>query len=99
MESLYKKIAILSVFIVILEGATAQTICNITMKGFSECKPAATPPIPPPPSAACCSVLSKADLKCLCSHKNSTILPSLGVDPELAVHLPEKCNIPNPPKC
>ncbi|KAG6397964.1 hypothetical protein SASPL_139414 [Salvia splendens] len=99
MESSYKKIAIVSVVLVILWGANAQTICNMTMAGLTACKPSATAPNPPPPSAACCSALLHADMKCLCSYKNSKVLPSLGIDPNLAMTLPQKCNIPHPPKC
>ncbi|KAL1531023.1 hypothetical protein AAHA92_19522 [Salvia divinorum] len=99
MESLYKKIAIVSVLIVILGGATAQTICNMTVMGLLECKLAVTPPNPLPPTANCCSALAQADFKCLCSYKDSRILPSLGIDPILAMQLPEKCKITNAPKC
>ncbi|KAG6425827.1 hypothetical protein SASPL_110032 [Salvia splendens] len=99
MESLYKKIAIVSVVLVILGGAKAQTLCNMTVIGLLECKPAVTPAKPPPPTAECCSALAQADFKCLCSYKDSKTLPSLGIDPELAVQLPQKCKIPNPHKC
>ena len=99
MESSYKKIAIVSVVLVILGGATAQTLCNMTVIGLLECKPAVTPPKPKPPTADCCSALAQADFKCLCSYKDNKILPRLGIDPELAQQLPVKCKIPNPPKC
>ncbi|KAL1538141.1 hypothetical protein AAHA92_26918 [Salvia divinorum] len=100
MESSYKKIATVCVVLMILGGgANAQTICNMTVAGLTACKPSATAPDPPPPSAACCSALSHADMKCLCSYKNSKVLPSLGIDPNLAMQLPQKCKIPHPPKC
>ncbi|CAA2964894.1 Hypothetical predicted protein [Olea europaea subsp. europaea] len=83
----------------VIEVLNAQTICNISGAGLMACKPAATPPTPPPPSSACCSALSHADLRCLCSYKNSKLLPSLGVDPNLAMQLPAKCKLPHPAKC
>ncbi|XP_057771083.1 putative lipid-transfer protein DIR1 [Salvia miltiorrhiza] len=100
MESSYKKVAIVSVVMLVILGvAEAQTVCNMTVAGLMACKPSATAPHPPPPSAACCSALSGADMKCLCSYKNSKVLPSLGIDPGLAMQLPQKCQIPHPPKC
>ncbi|KAI8537801.1 hypothetical protein RHMOL_Rhmol09G0052300 [Rhododendron molle] len=54
---------------------------------------------PPPPTAKCSEVISRADLRCLCSHKNSKFLPVLGVDPSLTFQLPAKCKIPYPPQC
>lgn len=73
--------------------------CNVSMSDLLTCKPAVTPPNPTPPSQQCCSVLSHADLPCLCSYKNSPLLPSLGIDPKLALQLPAKCNLPHPPNC
>nr|KYP51595.1 hypothetical protein KK1_026623 [Cajanus cajan]KYP51597.1 hypothetical protein KK1_026625 [Cajanus cajan] len=75
------------------------TICNVSVDNLLKCKPAATPPNPTPPSKECCDVLSHANLPCLCTYKNSPLLPLYGIDPDLAVQLPAKCNIPNPPKC
>ncbi|KAL2516375.1 Bifunctional inhibitor/lipid-transfer protein/seed storage 2S albumin superfamily protein [Forsythia ovata] len=103
MES-YQKVSILMLLFVaissnVLEVSNAQTICNMSGEGLMACRPAATPPTPPPPSAACCSALSHADLHCLCSYKNSKLLPSLGVDPNLALQLPAKCKLPHPAKC
>ncbi|KAK4748493.1 hypothetical protein SAY87_015079 [Trapa incisa] len=40
---------------------------------------------PLPPTASCCSALSHADMGCLCSYKNSNILLSLGIDPNLVM--------------
>ncbi|XVF37676.1 hypothetical protein REPUB_Repub20aG0030100 [Reevesia pubescens] len=77
----------------------AQSICNIPVSGLMACKPSVTPPNPPPPTSACCSTLSHADLRCLCSYKNSPLLPSLGIDPNLAMKLPTKCKLPHPPNC
>ncbi|OWM87977.1 putative lipid-transfer protein DIR1 [Punica granatum] len=80
-------------------GSHAQTICNVPYAGLMACKPAATPPNPPPPTAACCTALSHANMGCLCSYKNSKLLPSLGVDPNLAMQLPDKCHLPHPARC
>ncbi|KAH6773392.1 hypothetical protein C2S52_003722 [Perilla frutescens var. hirtella] len=100
MESYQKKIAILCVFLVIIIGvANGQMICNMSVAGLMACKPSATPPNPPEPSAMCCSALSHANMTCLCNFKNSKVLPSLGIDPKLAIQLPQKCKLPHPETC
>uniref|UniRef100_A0A2P2NFQ4 Lipid binding protein n=1 Tax=Rhizophora mucronata TaxID=61149 RepID=A0A2P2NFQ4_RHIMU len=83
----------------LLGVCNAQTICNVPYAGLMACKPSVTPPNPPPPTANCCSALSHADLHCLCSYKSSSVLPSLGIDPNLAMQLPAKCNLPHAPTC
>nr|KYP33404.1 hypothetical protein KK1_045738 [Cajanus cajan] len=93
-------IVIVVMALVISIGITkGQTICNISLEDALKCKSSMTPPNPTPPSKDCCDVVSHADLPCLCPYKNSPLLPSLGIDPNLALQLPAKCNIPNPPKC
>ncbi|XAR61622.1 hypothetical protein NMG60_11016090 [Bertholletia excelsa] len=82
-----------------IEHCEAQNICNVPMEGLAACKPAVTPPNPSPPSSQCCSALSHADFKCLCSYRNSKLLPSLGIDPNLALQLPDKCKLPHPAHC
>ncbi|WOH05454.1 hypothetical protein DCAR_0624871 [Daucus carota subsp. sativus] len=78
----------------------AQSICNVSLDSLMACKPAVTQPHPTAPSKPCCAAISHADMKCLCSYKNNTMLPAaLGIDPELAVQLPAKCRIRNAPKC
>ncbi|BFG15629.1 hypothetical protein Pyn_27007 [Prunus yedoensis var. nudiflora] len=77
----------------------AQNICNVSMNGLMTCRPAVTAPNPAPPTTACCSALSHADMGCLCSYKNSNLLPSLGIDPNLALQLPAKCRLPHPANC
>ncbi|KAJ6674729.1 BIFUNCTIONAL INHIBITOR/LIPID-TRANSFER PROTEIN/SEED STORAGE 2S ALBUMIN SUPERFAMILY PROTEIN [Salix viminalis] len=80
--------------------ANAQsTICKMPIAGLMACKPAVTPPTPAAPTADCCSALSHADISCLCSYKNSNLLPSLGIDPKLAMQLPAKCKLPTPANC
>ncbi|GMP71302.1 hypothetical protein CsSME_00029770 [Camellia sinensis var. sinensis] len=93
----YQKVAIVVLLLVAITNA--QTICNVSMDGLTACKPSVTPPNPTPPSATCCSALSHANMQCLCSYKNSKLLPSLGIDPNLALQLPAKCKLPNPPNC
>ncbi|KAI3463241.1 hypothetical protein Pfo_019904, partial [Paulownia fortunei] len=99
---LYQKVAVLAVLLSIIIGninihvSYAQTICNMSGEDLMACKPSVTPPRPPPPSARCCSALSHADIRCLCSYKNSKLLPSLGIDPNLAMQLPDKCKLPHP---
>ncbi|KAH1037860.1 hypothetical protein AAZX31_20G233300 [Glycine max] len=87
------------VVFLLLISVKGQSICNVSLPDLMTCKPAVTPPNPTPPSQQCCSVLSHADLPCLCSYKNSPLLPSLGIDPKLALQLPAKCNLPHPPNC
>ncbi|OMP14317.1 hypothetical protein COLO4_00060 [Corchorus olitorius] len=85
--------------VVVMATADGQTICNMPVSALMECKPAVTPPKPPPPTPSCCSSLSHADMRCLCSYKSSNLLPSLGIDPNLAMQLPSICNLPHPAKC
>ncbi|KAL3824478.1 hypothetical protein ACJIZ3_020507 [Penstemon smallii] len=95
----HKKIVILTMFLCVL-SINAQTLsCNMTLAGLMACEPSAKPPRPIPPTTACCTALSHADISCLCSYKNSTALPALGIDPTLAMKLPEECKLPHPPKC
>ncbi|KAI4334797.1 hypothetical protein L6164_013506 [Bauhinia variegata] len=91
--------ALLLLILGALRLSNAQTICNVSVAGLMACKPAVTPPKPAAPSGNCCSALSHADLRCLCSYKNSKLLPSLGIDPNLAMQLPGKCHLPHPANC
>ncbi|KAL3511646.1 hypothetical protein ACH5RR_024363 [Cinchona calisaya] len=77
----------------------AQTICKMSGQELMSCKPAVTPPNPSEPSSGCCTALKHADVGCLCSFKNSTWLPTLGIDPYLAAQLPDKCKLPHPANC
>ncbi|KAK9283505.1 hypothetical protein L1049_011751 [Liquidambar formosana] len=95
----FEKHVMVALWLLALVGTNAQTICNVSGGGLMSCKPAVTPPNPSPPSAACCSAISHADLRCLCSYRNSKLLPSLGIDPNLAMQLPDKCNLPHPAHC
>ncbi|XP_050374075.1 putative lipid-transfer protein DIR1 [Argentina anserina] len=82
-----------------VEVSDAQTICNVSLNNLMSCQPAVRNPNPAKPTQACCSALKYADLGCLCSYKNSNLLPSLGIDPKLAMQLPAKCKLPGPAKC
>lgn len=94
-----KLVVFLVLMALVFEGARALTLCNMTDDGLEACKPSVTPPNPVDPTAECCKALSGADLKCLCSYKNSMVLPSLGIDPNLAMGLPAKCNLTPPADC
>lgn len=83
----------------VFESCTAVSLCNMDEGGILACKPSVTNPNPVDPSADCCKALSGANLTCLCSYKNSLFLPSLGIDPHLALALPAKCNLPSPSDC
>ncbi|XP_022138173.1 putative lipid-transfer protein DIR1 [Momordica charantia] len=99
MDRGHKVVAMALVLIVALGWGEAQTLCNMSIVGLYACRPSVTPPNPTPPSANCCTALSHADLHCFCAYRNSGALPSLGIDPNLALKLPEKCKLPNSPNC
>ncbi|KAJ8754309.1 hypothetical protein K2173_002760 [Erythroxylum novogranatense] len=80
----------------LFEVSNAQNICSMPVSGLMSCIGSVTPPNPTPPTTQCCSALSQADMRCLCSYKNSKVLPSLGIDPNLAMQLPDKCKLPHP---
>nr|DAD43504.1 TPA_asm: hypothetical protein HUJ06_001734 [Nelumbo nucifera] len=75
------------------------SLCNMSENDLLACKPAVSKQNPADPSPACCKALSSADLSCLCSYKNSILLPSLGINPDFAMQLPTKCNLNPPAKC
>ncbi|MBA0840913.1 hypothetical protein Goarm_003450, partial [Gossypium armourianum] len=98
MEKMKGLQALILAMVMVMAIATtdAQSICNMPASGLMACKPAVTPPNPPPPTSTCCSALSHANMRCLCSYKNSKLLPSLGIDPNLAMKLPSLCKLPHP---
>ncbi|GAB2282408.1 hypothetical protein Dimus_016953 [Dionaea muscipula] len=75
------------------------SFCEMSQDGLMSCKTAVTKPNPAEPTAGCCEALSGANLTCLCSYRNSLVLPSLGIDPVLAMGLPAKCKNPTPANC
>ncbi|XP_020592490.1 putative lipid-transfer protein DIR1 [Phalaenopsis equestris] len=80
-------------------AATAVSLCNISSDELDECRPAVSGLSPSEPTVACCSALEQADLPCLCSYRSSPLLPSFGIDPDLAMQLPRKCSLSLPPDC
>ncbi|XAR58781.1 hypothetical protein NMG60_11014316 [Bertholletia excelsa] len=88
------------VLLALAVGHRAVKICGVSEDGLMACQPAVTKgPKPAEPSEQCCQALSAADLKCLCGYKNSPVLPSLGIDPDLALALPAKCGLTPPSNC
>ncbi|KAL4558517.1 hypothetical protein LXL04_036718 [Taraxacum kok-saghyz] len=81
-------VVVLLVLMVLINGLQAAEICNMTEDGLMACKPSVTTEKPVDPTPECCKAVSGADMKCLCSYKGSMILPSLGIDPGLALSLP-----------
>ncbi|WVZ05322.1 hypothetical protein V8G54_018668 [Vigna mungo] len=81
------------------KGCNGLSLCDMNEEGLEACKPSVTEPNPVDPSPECCKALAAADLKCLCSYKNSSTLPFLGIDPNLAASLPAKCNLTPPDNC
>ncbi|MBA0590130.1 hypothetical protein Gorai_018847 [Gossypium raimondii] len=82
-----------------VEGSRAISLCDMNDEGLEACKPSVTQPDPVDPTPQCCEALKGANLTCLCSYKNSMLLPSLGIDPTLAMGLPAKCSLDMPSDC
>ncbi|KAM7527486.1 hypothetical protein LguiB_030896 [Lonicera macranthoides] len=91
-------LVVLMVAVVVMSGSEAVELCSMNQEGLDECKPSVTEP-PANPTVKCCKALSGADLTCLCSYKNSMLLPTLGINPKLAMELPAKCKLTPPPNC
>ncbi|KAG6785412.1 hypothetical protein POTOM_011142 [Populus tomentosa] len=84
-------VVVLLVVVALFEGSRAVSVCDISEDGLAACKPSVTKPDPvEPPSVDCCKAVSGANFTCLCSYKNSYLLPYLGIDPDLAMALPSK---------
>lgn len=85
-------------FVAVFVGSLhAMEICNITQEGLDACKPSVATQNPVDPTPDCCKAVGGADMECLCSYRDSSMLPYLGIDPALAIGLPAKCNLPAPP--
>ncbi|KAL2247669.1 UNVERIFIED_CONTAM: hypothetical protein Sindi_2619200, partial [Sesamum indicum] len=78
-------------------AATPSTICNVSVSELVKCLPAITGKSPPWPTKSCCSVISKANLHCLCNYKSE--ISKFGVDPAKALALPKKCGLKAPREC
>ncbi|KAJ7961670.1 Protease inhibitor/seed storage/lipid transfer protein family protein [Quillaja saponaria] len=92
-------VALMVVMVALFEISKGYELCNIDENGLKACKPSVTEPNPVDPNVECCQALSGADLTCLCSYKNSMLLPTFGIDPNLAMGLPSKCNMTTPANC
>ncbi|KAF8402206.1 hypothetical protein HHK36_013162 [Tetracentron sinense] len=99
MEILRKLVLFVLVLVAIFVGSKALVLCNIGEDGLTACKPSVSKPNPVSPSDECCKALSAGNMTCLCSYKNSMLLPYLGIDPGLAMQLPAKCNLTPATKC
>ncbi|KAI4364518.1 hypothetical protein MLD38_020598 [Melastoma candidum] len=83
---------------ILVAGSAAQsTICNVTVAGLETCLPAVRDPNPQPPTEACCKALKPANFPCFCQYKNNPIVKAMGIDINLAMKLPAKCNIKGAP--
>src|SRR5574337_61089 len=92
-----RKVAVMAVAILLglAEISVAMDVCGVSEDGLTACKPWVTKPCPTEvPPAVCCDNLSKADFDCFCKYKHSMLLSSFGIDPDLALALPAKCNLP-----
>ena len=92
-------VLVLALLFVVIGGLEALELCNMNEDGLMHCKPSVTTPNPVDPTTDCCQALSVANLTCLCGYKNSFVLPSLGIDPDLAMALPAKCHLTPPSNC
>ncbi|XP_059431704.1 putative lipid-transfer protein DIR1 [Corylus avellana] len=100
MMGIRKMVVMVILMVALFEGSSrAVTLCNMDDDGLAACKPSVTQPTPAEPTPECCKALASADLTCLCSYKNSLVLPALGIDPKLAMELPAKCNLTPPSDC
>ncbi|CAM0879463.1 unnamed protein product [Alopecurus aequalis] len=77
----------------------AHAVCNISPGDFMACQTAATAGATSGPSKECCTAMGKADLKCLCSYKNSPWLSVYNIDSNRVMQLPGKCGLTTPPNC
>ncbi|KAH9794135.1 putative lipid-transfer protein DIR1 [Citrus sinensis] len=98
MEMGKKLVVLLAVVVMMMgiESSRALSLCKMSDAGLEACKPYVTQDAPntAAPSAQCCKALAGADLQCLCGYKGSPMLKAFGIDPDLALALPAKCNPP-----
>ncbi|KAI3732706.1 hypothetical protein L1987_63913 [Smallanthus sonchifolius] len=87
-------VVVFLVLAAVIGGSQALEICDMTEDGLVACNLSVTNPNPVDPIPECCKAVAGADMKCLCSYRDSSMLPSLGIDPVLAVGLPAKCSLP-----
>ncbi|XP_068319713.1 putative lipid-transfer protein DIR1 [Pyrus communis] len=106
MEAYRKLLVIVALFLAGAIGSDTlmansdQSFCRMTKEGLNACAPSVNGANPQPPSALCCTALSYADFGCLCLFKKySNFLSAYGIDPNLAMQLPAKCNFGQPIRC
>ncbi|KAJ7978392.1 Protease inhibitor/seed storage/lipid transfer protein family protein [Quillaja saponaria] len=98
----YKKVVIVALMFLVTcqlmanAAETSFSVCRMTKEGFKACMPSVSGQNPSSPSKECCSALSNADIQCLCFFKGSRMLAAYGIDPDLALQLPAKCNLVRP---
>ncbi|XP_050207006.1 uncharacterized protein LOC126656475 [Mercurialis annua] len=71
-------------------------LCNMSDKGLFACKLSELKPVPlHPPLSECCQAIGESNVTCLSTYGKSPelLIDLLGIDPELAMNLPSKCNI------
>ncbi|XP_050147309.1 putative lipid-transfer protein DIR1 [Malus sylvestris] len=104
MEAYRKLLVIVALFLAVAIGSNAltansdQRFCRMTKEGLNACALSVNGANPQPPSALCCTALSYADFGCLFK-KYSNFLSAYGIDPNLAMQLPAKCNLGQPIRC
>ncbi|OIT22908.1 PREDICTED: putative lipid-transfer protein DIR1 [Nicotiana attenuata] len=100
MEAKQKLVIFLTLVMVAAVGfemvAAGDSSCGLSIADLMSCKPAVSGPKPLPPSEKCCTALSKADLPCLCTFKNSPMISAFKINATLAMDLPSKCNLSSP---
>lgn len=96
-----KFVALIAIVIMamVVGMAKAITLCNVTQDGMAACRPSVVMSNPTLPSLECCNAVSVADITCLCSYRNSSMLPLLGIDRLLTLGLLAKCHLPSPTTC
>ncbi|KAI4338538.1 hypothetical protein MLD38_023585 [Melastoma candidum] len=73
---------------------TTETICNVTVAGLEQRLPSVRAQ---PPTGACCWALKPANFPCFCQYMNSPVAETMGIGIDIAMKLPEVCNITGAP--
>ncbi|KAH7670526.1 Bifunctional inhibitor/lipid-transfer protein/seed storage 2S albumin protein [Dioscorea alata] len=88
-------LAALLLFPTILVSSDGSGFCNMTQKGIVACKPVMTIGADPamPVADDCCTALRVANIPCLCAQRSNPMIKYFGIDPNLALSIPSRCNI------